>query len=55
MCEECRGLQGDTELTPRALLLVLATGQRREALDGRNNPRVQKTTKKGSHNNQQVE
>ena len=54
MCEGCGGLQGDTEVTPRALLLMLARRRRRAALDGRNTPRGPKNKKKGSHNNQQV-
>ena len=47
MCEGCRGLQGDTEVTPRALLLMLTSGQHRAALDGQNTPRGPKNNKKG--------
>ena len=54
MCEGCGGLQGGTEVTLRALLLMLARRRRRAALDGRNTPRVKKTTERGSLNNQQV-
>ena len=47
MYEGCGGLQGDTEGTPRALLLVLARRRRRAALDGRNTPRGPKNIQKG--------
>ena len=47
MCEGCGGLQWDTEVTPRALLLILASRRRRAALDGRNNTRCPKNNKKG--------
>ena len=47
MCEGCRGLQGDTEVTPRALLLMLTSGRHRAALDGRNTPRGPKNIQKG--------
>ena len=47
MCEGYEGLQGDTEVTPRALLLMLARRRRQVALDGRNTPRGPKTNKKG--------
>ena len=53
-CEGCGGLQGGTEVTPGALLLMFPRRRRRAALDSGNTPRGQKTTNTGSHNNQQV-
>ena len=47
MYEGCGGLQGDTEVTPRALLLMLARRRRQVALDGRNTPRGPKNNKQG--------
>ena len=47
MCGGYRGLQGGTEVTPGALLLMLARRRRRAALDGRNTPRDQKNNQKG--------
>ena len=47
MCEGRGGLQGDTEVTPRALLLMLTSGRHRGAFDGRHTPRGPKNNKKG--------
>ena len=55
MCEGYGELKGDTEVTPGALLLMLARRRRQSALDDQNTPRGPKTIKGGSHNNQQVE
>ena len=47
MYEGCGGLQGDTEVTPRALFLMLARRRRRAALESRNIPRGPKNIQKG--------
>jgi len=46
-CEGCGGLQGGTEVTPGALLLMFPRRRRRAALDSRNTPRGQKNHKHG--------